>query len=491
MLKMLSIHSGKYPPRNIFPGKIFILLFCLGLCFVSTSGLALSEKKAARIGQEMYQQLTENLPVYQEPGINKYLNQVAQKLVENSDSPGQKFTFTIIDSPDINAFATPGGYIYINRGLLNYMNSEAQLAAVLAHEIAHITEDHASSQQRAQTGSNILAGVLTVLTRSSEVGRASAMWGTATVRGYGRDMELEADRVGARIMRASDYNPQAMIEMIALLKDHERFSKKLARESGQKIQTYHGLFASHPRNDQRLREIIKDAGGTETEHQGLSKVAQFRVATDGLPWGENFEAQVANSSRFRHSRYRYQLDFPQGWEFEESQNLVSANSADAGMTIERKQRRTTSPEEFIRNTLNIPKLSKAEAINPARLKGHTGLARDSSGEQRRIAVIYYGRGAYVFSAGMSKKKINNTKHIELDQRDNDFLAIIRSFRPYDARRAGSTKTIRYVKATGGATYAKLARQLKLGASGEDELRLINQAYPRGEPQAGQWIKIIR
>ena len=475
------------------PAKVLLSLsVCLALLIAPGSSFAMSEKKAAKIGRDMYQQITSKMPIYREARINKYLNRVGRLLVSNSDKPEQNFTFTIIDSPDINAFATPGAYVYINRGLLNFMNSEAQLAAVIAHEIAHVTEDHASRQKRAQTGSTVLSGIVTILTQSSEVGRASALWGAATVRGYGRDMELEADRVGAEIMQAGGYNPQAMIEMIALLKDHERFSKKKARESGQAIQTYHGLFSSHPRNDQRLREVIKNAGGKETNgkyagDEGVDNVPQFRIATNQLPWGENFDAQTAALNRFRHSRYRYHLDFPLGWEFEERQNVLTAQASDALMTVERKQRTTVAPEDFIKTTLGISQLSKGEALAQARLKGYTGIFRQANGVEQRVAVMYYGRGAYIFKANNNE----STKNTESDQRDKDFLAIIRSFRPDVSPRGEGTKTIHYVKATAGATYAKLARQLKLGPDGEDELRLINNAYPRGEPQVGQWIKIIR
>ena len=472
----------------------FLLLGLVSLCalILPIQSIAMSEKKAAEIGLEMYQKITASTPIYLETRINKYVNDVGQKLVANSDDPEQNYKFTIIDSPDINAFATPGGYIYVHRGILTYMNSEAQLAAVLAHEIAHVTEDHASRQQRAQLGSNIVTGLATILTQSTEVGRASAMWGAATVTGYGRDMELEADRFGAKTMQKSGYNPQAMIEMIALLKDHERFSKKKARESGKKTQTYHGLFSSHPRNDQRLRQVIQSAGGKETEPGGIDNIAQFRIATNQLPWGINFNAQSTTLKRFRHPQYYYQVDFPKGWEFEAGKSQLSAKASttdtakgQAIITLERKARTTEPPAQFIDTRLGIPRLKKAEPLSQARLKGHTGIASANltGGDEQRIAVIYYGRGAYVFTA-------SSPGH-SLTRWDKDFLAIIRSFRPYSVRRAQTTKTVHYVKAKPGATYGKLAHQLKLGDHGEEELRLINSAYPSGEPKTGQWIKIIR
>src|SRR5690606_19871498 len=99
-------------------------------------------------------------------------------------------------------------------------------------EIAHVTARHASRQQRAQTTSNVAAGLLAILSRSGEVGEATALWGAATVRGYGRDMELEADGIGAQTMAKAGYDSSAIIEVLSLLKDHERFEKQRARDAG-------------------------------------------------------------------------------------------------------------------------------------------------------------------------------------------------------------------------------------------------------------------
>ena len=106
----------------------------------------------------------------------------------------------MIDSPDINAFALPGGFIYINRGLLTYLNSEAQPAAVLGHEIGHVTARHSVRQHSAGTAASIVSTVLAVGTGSSAIGDLSNVAGAALVSGYGRDHELEADSLGAEYL---------------------------------------------------------------------------------------------------------------------------------------------------------------------------------------------------------------------------------------------------------------------------------------------------
>ena len=471
---------------------------------------ALSEKKAAEIGREMYDEILRKMPVLADPKLNQYVSSVGEKIVRHSDQADGNFTFTIIDSPEINAFATPGGYIYINRGLLAYMNSEAELAAVLAHEVAHVTADHASRQQRAQLGSNVVAGLLAVLTGSADVGEASAMWGAATVRGYGRDMELEADAIGARFMAAAGYPTDAMINIISQLKDHERYMKQRSRDSGQKVQSYHGLFSTHPRNDQRLLKIVKQADG-----KGDPGVMPFRIATDGLAWGRTAGRPGMEENQYVDRQRGFSFDYPAGWTFKNQggQIVGQPENQSASLSLDIKARTLDSPDAFIKNQLGIDFIKKSEAILAAGLKGHSGVIPGSGKtSDTRLAVIYYGRGAYVFKGMVhqgdltdllqpatktpaeNKTETRAGKQIPEENPqtyDSVFKSIIDSFKPLPRQSRAHTAEIRYVKATDKATYAKLARQLNLGKYGADELRLINGHYPSGEPGTGQWIKIIR
>ncbi len=483
--------------------RIVILLFTAFMTAQVSAALMMSDKKAAAIGKEMHDKIMTEMPVYQDPKLNDYVTGVGRRVAQHSDAPEGTYTFTILDNPEINAFATPGGYVYINRGLLAYMNSEAQLAAVLAHEIAHVTARHAARQKRAQTGSNVTAGLLAVLTGSREVGEASAMWGAATVKGYGRDMELEADAIGAKVMARSGYPPQAMIEIITQLKDHERFTKKRSADSGQKVQTYHGLFSTHPRNDKRLLEMVKQSGGTTNGGDTNSsdpRVEPFRIATEGLPWGQNFEPtniQPPNEQdrRYTDQKLGFTFAYPEGWQFTGKGNLINGQPQDqsATLSVAIKARTLDTPDLFIKKILGVGFIRKSEPIIVARLQGHTGIIPAGSANNSsdtRLAVIYYGHRAYVFKG--TARSGNLDKQHGTDTYDNEFKNIIGSFQPRaTVRRSNRPASIHYVKARAGATYDKLARQLHLGKYGADELRLINSDYPSGEPQAGQWIKIIR
>ena len=219
----------------------------------------MGKKTEVSIGDEMHEKMIAEGADYKDPELLEYVTRIGQRLVSNSDTPNAKFTFTIIDSPDINAFATPGGYIYINRGLMSYLDSEAELAGVLSHEIGHVTARHSARQKTASVTNQVLATTAYILTGSRDVADASTMYGTELLSGYGREHELEADGLGAEYMHKSGYDTEALLEVIGVLKDQEQFQRVKAKSSGKKVSTYHGLYATHPRNDKRLQTVIRKA----------------------------------------------------------------------------------------------------------------------------------------------------------------------------------------------------------------------------------------
>ena len=127
------------------------------------------------IGKNQHAKMLAQGATYDDRELQAYVNRVGQRLVANSDKPNSPFTFTVIDSPDINAFAAPGGYVYVNRGLLAYLENEAELAAVLAHEIGHVTASHHNRRQAASVTNSVVATTTYVLTGSSDLASASNM----------------------------------------------------------------------------------------------------------------------------------------------------------------------------------------------------------------------------------------------------------------------------------------------------------------------------
>ena len=136
------------------------------------------------------------------------MNAVGQRVARNSDLPDLEWKFTVVDEGSINAFTTGGGYVYVHRGLLAYLNSEAELAAVLGHEIAHVTARHPARGQTRSVLANILAMGAAVVTGSGAVADIASIGAGAFVQGYGREAEIEADRIGMKYLVKAGYDPQ-------------------------------------------------------------------------------------------------------------------------------------------------------------------------------------------------------------------------------------------------------------------------------------------
>lgn len=441
----------------------------------------MSEKSELEKGKELHEETIEKEAIYQDADLTAYVTRVGQKLASVSHRPELTYTFTIIDSPDINAFALPGGYVYINRGLMTFLTSEAQLAAVLGHEIGHITARHAVRQQTAGRASNVLtatASVASVLTTGTNVlGETAGLFGGALVSGYGREMELEADGLGAEYLRRAGYDPNAMVEVIGVLKSHEDFMKKTANRGA----AYHGLFATHPRNDTRLKEAV-GAAGAEASQITQNDPTEFRQQMAGLVVGPTLQNMTGNEARNRYYQtlLNYTMVLPEAWTREETTTTMTALAPEnkGSLKVEAMRRQDNrDPRLFIREVLKVPELQQSEELSQFGLPGFTGI-RPDTGE--RIAVLYYGQRAFVLTAATADEALAGP-----------ILESIKSFRPI-VRNEGvfaNPVTVEWIQANGNVTYADLARESRIPQFPEDTLRLMNGDYPSGEPAAGEWIKI--
>jgi len=485
--------------------RIFILImisFVSGCAINPATGtpdlVFMSESKELEMGKEMHEKLMKSMPIYQDDKLTAYINKIGQKMVENSHRPDIKYHFTIIDAPDINAFALPGGYIYINRGLLAYLDSEAQLAAVLAHEVGHITARHVVKQDTARTGATTLSILSVFTTGNAVLGDVTNLMSSVAVQGYGREMELEADGLAAEYLFNSGYNPQAMVEAIGVLKDQEKFSRYRAKTEGKKSKSYHGVFSTHPRNDLRLKEVIAKAGefpDIDNEHDH-KKV--YRENLEGMVYGVNYEAINKNKpvekGRYIHRKLGFSLVFPEQWQIANTRKAITGQpenkSAQLSLTIALNSQKMP-PAHYLRSITGAKMLHRSEDFSQYGMVGHTGIIKgekDKGGKRQydqRVAVIFQGSKAYLLQGSV-------TQPVESIDYDALFMKSIQSFRPERRlKRTQKSKTLHYVKANDRTRMELLAKQINLGAYSAQQLRLINGLYPRGEPKAGEWIKIVK
>lgn len=469
--------------NRFIPSQILSALAGL-VCLVSF----VAHADDAEIGKALHEELLLTERFYHDEALNEFVDRIGQKVAANGDWPELEYHFFIIDSGDINAFALPGGYIYVNRGLLNFLTSEAQLAAVLAHEVAHVTRKHHSRRDNTNTMGNVAAFMASLLTLNSNVGEAVSLWNAARVSGFGREMELEADEWGAQYLYKSGYDPLAMIEVLGILKDHETYMNRVARNAGRQS-TYHGVFASHPRGDTRLKEVVAQAGMLPPgeAYQGRD---EYRAVVDGVVFGDTINSNAPpGKARYVHKGLAITFAYPDDWVRTTMGSTIRVESREGDIVLTLEVA-SISDQELTAEDLLLSHLSSEELHDSRQLNENidrneaiTGFIETQPGRQR-VAAMKLGSNVYFLKALSPVPADEETDALHLE--------IMSSF-----RRASNADlppdreyNIIYRRLEPGETFLDLARTSVLGQSAEPVLRLINGYYPSGEAQPGTWMKLV-
>ena len=484
--------------------RIQILLIALSLLAgLSVSGCAtnpvsgrpnlvlMSESQEIATGKKYHQEVMKQYRPYNDPALQKYVEGIVAELDEVSHRSHLDFHVTVLDSPQVNAFALPGGYLYITRGIMAYMNSEAELAGVLGHELGHITARHGVRQQTAGTLAGLLGVGAGILTGSGQVAQAANLGGTALVRGYGRSHELEADRLGSEYLARVGYDPEEMINVVGILKAQEEYDKQLAKEEGREPRAYHGTFSTHPANDRRLQEVVMAANKFKTAATRDANREKFLNYMNGVVIGDAEQDGILRGNKFYHKDLNLFVEFPEGWRINNlPDRLLAINGAqDVQLQITAGQIKSgTSPKQHLEN-LTKGNLSKGQAIKTASFNGYTGFSKiaiQGRNLPARVATIVDDLRTYdIAIVGKDQTALNNN--------DGAGFATIRSMRKLkrSERKLAEAKHIKLIRAKPGDTFSKLAKRSSISKHAVEQLRLLNGMYPDGEPKAGQLIKIVQ
>ncbi|MGZ8256760.1 MAG: M48 family metalloprotease [Gallionella sp.] len=421
--------------------------------------------------------------VYADEALQQYVNRVGQKLAMHSHRPNLSYHFTVLDSTEINAFALPGGYVYITRGILAYLNSEAELAAVLGHEIGHVTARHGVRQQSAAQAANIgltIASIFVPQLRNQNGQNLGNVLNGALLSGYGREHELQADALGAGYLAASGYDPQAIIQVIGVLKNQETQDAILAKQEGREARRYHGVFATHPDNDTRLKQAVA-AAGTQSVAQAIIGHDEFLHALEGLTFKEASEQGVLRNNTFYQADMNIAVAFPAAWQVHNLADALFAvsDAAEAKINFKFDDKPVGSVLAYAQ------RLGGAEA-QIEQLTSHDLDAVLYRLPARSGALVYVGTRAYVIEAEAKTPELLAKYQAEIRATLLSFHVLSKAELPL-----AQALKLHVIAAPAGATFAALAQQSPLGKSAESYLRLLNGRYPAGEPQAGQLIKVVQ
>jgi len=451
-------------------------------------------------GAKAHQAVLQEYGVVADPKLQAYVNDVGQRLARLSHRKQLKWTFTVLDSPEINAFALPGGYVYITRGIMAYLDSEAELAGVVGHEIGHVTARHGAQRATRQqdAGLGVLAAtILGAVLESQGVGGATQMASQASqsyaagrVASYSRDQETQADQLGAEYLARNGYNPRNMLEVIAVLKRQEQYVTDQARAQGKQVGGGNSWLASHPSNDQRLADIARVAAGY-TGTYGDDAQARYYRAIEGMTYGDSRDQGVVRGRNFYHEDLGIALTAPQGWEVRNTpEAIMLVNGAgDAGLIVRLAPANAGSThEEIIRNVAKpIEGRSERRQVNGLPLTYFTGSRRDSNGQVQglRLSVVT-GPGNRNFLLQYAAKDAAAAQRASAGMAEAE--ASMRAMSAAD-RAAARPYALRVTSMPRGG-FGELAR-LAGGTQTEAQLRLLNGVYGGGQdPAPGKPVKII-
>ncbi len=451
------------------------------------------EKKTT---QKHHQEIIKALGLYDDQATQEYVQMVGSRLALVSDLPNEEFKFFVIDDEGINAFTTGCCNVYVNRGLLVNLNSEAELAGVLGHEIGHITARHPARRQTRGVAASLGAMAAAILTGNSAIGQLANIGAQAWMSGYGRENEMEADRLGMKYMVKASYNPESIGKVFNMFQAGEKFERQRAAAEGREPRLYHGVFSSHPSPDEREVQAAKGAANIkDTPPDGwIERRDEYLTTINGIAYGSSKAQGIVRDNRFYHADMGITVAFPRGWTIDNMRDRLLAYTPkkDAMMQvmIDAKPEKQ-APREFLLARLKGASVFKGEPLTADGNEGYTVVARTGSPIDNglgpvRWAVIYRGQSAFIF-AGASRSALEGVP--EVDGLIKSTTLTLRGLRPSEFPLTEPYR-IKVVKATNATQLADYAQDMPEDRFKKETLELINAMYPNKRPQPGQMFKIV-
>ena len=456
----------------------------------------MSEDQEIQIGQSQDAEVRKEMGVYGDRALQQYVSDIGLRLAQLSERPNLPWHFTIVDVPAINAFALPGGYIYITRGILPFLQDEAQLAGVLGHEIGHVTARHASQQYSRSTGAQlglILGSIFVPATRPfAQLGESGL--GLLMLK-YSRDDEAQADGLGVKYVARAGWDPDGIPQMLTTLGRIEEASDNKGVPN---------WLQTHPAAEDRVQRVqvaVRDAErGAESPAPPGSPAPRFRVEhdeylkrMDGIVYGDNPDQGVVRGATFLHANLRFAIEFPPGWDVTNGQTQVVAREPGEQpvMLLQVIQRATgrTVQEVALRQMEGAgfrPLSGGRTTINglDAFVGTYEGTLQDFGRAGIRAAHIVHERSVFLLAGIAPERTYQRLEPI--------FGKSLDSFRPITRAEAESIhpNRIDLYTARPGDTWQAIAERAGKGVVKASTLAIMNGHAVNDQPRAGERLKIV-
>ena len=449
----------------------------------------LSPEAEARLGAQEHPKILAQFGGAMQGPQAEYVRDLGSRLAQLSDRPDARWTFSLLNTSVMNAFALPGGYIYVTRALLGLCADEAELAAVIGHEIGHVIHRHAAQRYDRQVGAQIggvaaeILGQVFLGVRGA--GQIAGLAGQFWLAAYSREQEFEADTYGVRLLRAGGYATEAMASFLDRMNAWDRLdAAATGRRPGEDQFSW---LSTHPRTTERVRAAIAQAGGNA---RGRTARDEHVRRLDGLVWGDDVDEGVVRGRTFLHPRLGIGLDFPHGFRVVNGKNAVSATHREGAQIVfdAARIRGDIPPDQYLTRvwaqTVRLGSVSSLEVGGwPAAMARGRVSTRQGTIEIILVAVRFAPGRYWRFQLAARADR--------LEAFEAGFFAMLASFRRLSREEAAAIRPLRLRahQVRAWETVASLARALPLPQANE-RLRVMNGLGADEEVRPGMWVKLI-
>ena len=434
--------------------------------------------------------------------LSKYVSSVGHKMADLTDEAGDNWTFTVLDTPVVNAFALPGGYVYVTRGLLGLANNEAELAGVLGHEIGHVISGHgerrAKRQNRVGLGvvlGTILGGVLGGQDGAADAIRLGTTLAGGMLASYSQKEEFQADSIGVRLLARAGYQPGAEADFLKQLLAKEALERRV---SGMQYNPNRvDFFASHPATGKRVQKAAAAAKKTGLRiGDGALGEKTYLSHIDGVIYGDVAEEGYVRGRIFSHPRIGVTFTAPEGFILHNMpQRIVALHKSGARMIVDGDKRWDGRMDGYIQKRWRA-QIARDAQIGPLRdlrnvtingLPGAMAMAdviTDRGPEIVQLTAVRL-KGMTLRIAGLTLKSEGRSR--------NALNSSAQSLRRLSATEIADLHpyriSIHTVKA--GDTIAKLAQTMPLTGYRDQQFRAMNGYGTREKLRVGDLVKIVK
>lgn len=427
--------------------------------------------------------------VYDNPRLQRYVDQIGQRLAAVSEAPNLPYTFTIANSPIVNAFALPGGPVTVTRGLLALCDSEAELAGVIGHEIGHVTARHSAERQGQALLAQLGVAALGIATGSNQVAQLANYGALAFLQSYSRGQEMEADRLGARYLDRANYDVDAMVGFLDSMYAQSKVEARMLGLPEGKVDDFN-MMATHPRTKDRVEEAMKIAAVTNQQNAIVGREV-YMGALDGMLFGDDPEQGIVYGRRFAHPELRFEFTVPEGFRLMNAPDKVLARDQQGDLIVfDMARHGSRSMTDYIaREWARGARLSQVESLEVNGMEGATAATRGTVNgktmDVRLVAVRKDGNEVYRL---MFASLPANTGALAVEFRRTTY-----SLRRLTPAEAAEVKPLVLFTGTArpGDTVAGLASALPYGRYNDDWFRLLNDLAPGQGIDPQRLLKVVR